>query len=121
MNIYLEKVAQMMSDENSQVAKTFAAQTAVSIPTHIAGLAAGGALGAKYLNGVAGKIGSGMAHVGSKIQGAGRAGAWAAGKLAKGKGITGMALGGIIGMQAAGGLGDLAALKAGFHEHGKQK
>ena len=47
MNIYLEKVAQIMSNENKQVGKTFALQTVASLPAHAIGAAVGGYLGTK--------------------------------------------------------------------------
>lgn len=48
MNKYLEKVAQLMSEENKQVARTFGLQTAASLPAHAIGAALGGYIGTRF-------------------------------------------------------------------------
>lgn len=120
MNKYLEKVAQIASDENKQVAKTFATQAAVSIPLHLGGAAVGAKLGENYLGGVASKMNRGLGRTAGRVGQMGRLGRLAS-KGIRGAKMNGKALGALIGMQAAGGLGDLAALKAGFHQHGKKQ
>lgn len=113
MNKYLEKLAEMLSEENKQVAKTFAIQTAASAPAHIAGAAVGGSLGGKYLGGAASKLSSGFVRASGKLEGLGRAGKWVAKELPHN--LSGGVLGAGIGIAAAGGLADLGALKSTLH------
>lgn len=48
MNRYLEKVAQLLSEENKQVGKTFALQSAAALPAHALGGYLGNIAGKKY-------------------------------------------------------------------------
>lgn len=104
----LEK--QAWSDENKQVAKTFAVQTAAAIPAHIIGGAVGGSVGNKYLNGTAEKISNGMNRVTSRLSDTGPIGARIAKHLHVGK-MSGSSLGVGLGIAAAGGIADIAALR----------
>jgi thioredoxin-like negative regulator of GroEL len=96
VNPYLEKIAEILSDENKQVAKTFALQTAASIPAHAAGAAVGGYMG--------GKLEPRLAEMSSKLGVIGK-------KLKLGKPGSGTTLGAVIGVAVAGGLADLISLK----------
>lgn len=98
MNIYLEKVAEM-SNENKQVARTFAYQTAAGLPAHAAGAALGGYLGHKILEPRAAGLAAKLGRFGSKLAAPG----------------NGRALGAAVGMGVAGGIADLAALKHSLH------
>lgn len=99
-NKYLEKIAKL-SEENKQVAKTFATQTAVGLPAHLLG----GLAGAKLLTK---PIEKGLSKLSPRLAAAGKAGTW----LSKQVGTNGASgLAAIVGSQVAGGLGDLAALK----------
>jgi len=100
MNKYLVKVAALLSDENKQVGKTFAIQTAA---------------GSKYLSGIAKGINSSVGRTAARAYKMGPLGKTIGRKLAKAKGVTGATLGVGLGMSAIGGLADLAALKHGFH------
>lgn len=104
-NIYLEKVAKILSEENKQIAKTWGIQTVAAQPAHAAGMVAGGALGAR----LQGKL---PALVGKLSEG-GKIGKWTAAHL--GKPGMAMAIGAGVGSAAAGGLADLASLKASLH------
>jgi hypothetical protein len=118
-NKYLEKIAEM-SEENRQVAKTFAAQAAASVPAHIIGGAVGGKLGAKYLEGTASKIQHSVNRSAARLHGIGSVGKSVGKKLRVGK-IGGAALGVGLGMAAAGGIADILALKQGLHGKIKEK
>lgn len=48
MNKYMVKVAQMLSDENEHIGKTFLEATAADIPAAAAGAAVGGVIGSRY-------------------------------------------------------------------------
>jgi hypothetical protein len=115
MNKYLVKVAALLSDENKQVGKTFAIQTAAGIPAHLLGGVVGGAAGSKYLSGIAKGINSSVGRTAARAYKMGPLGKTIGRKLAKAKGVTGATLGVGLGMSAIGGLADLAALKHGFH------
>lgn len=110
----LEKVAEILSDENKQVAKTFTTQTLASLPAHVIGGAIGSSVGDKYLQGFANNMNSNMNSLTSRA----RANLRVSGDLGKkiSKGLTlgkgsGKALGVGLGMAAAGGVADLWALK----------
>lgn len=101
-----------MSDENKQVAKTFTAQTVAALPAHAAGMAVGGALLGNKLDAPAQKITGYMANKLSRV--GGRVGKWAA-THKNGKVGLGLAVGAGIGSAVAGGIADLATLKATLH------
>lgn len=110
----LEKVAEILSDENKQVAKTFATQTLAGIPAHIIGGAVGGTLGDKHLQGlsdtISSKTNSLTKGLRSRLGSSGSFGSKLSKGLEMGKG-SGRALGVGLGMAAVGGLADLASLK----------
>lgn len=116
-NKYLAKIAEV-SEENKQVAKTFATQTVANIPAHILGGAVGGKLGGSYLNNTGSSISHGInkATLGARklLRSTGSTGTRIASGLKIGK-ISGSALGVGLGMAAAGGIADIAALKYGLH------
>lgn len=114
MNKYIEKVAELMSDENRQVAKTFAIQTAGNIPAHAIGMAAGAALAGKRLAKPAAMINNGINTLAAKLGKAGKTGKWLSDKIPSSS-IGSESLGAMLGMNIAGGAADLAALKHGFH------
>lgn len=114
MNKYLEKVAEILSDDDKQVAKTFAIQSAAGIPAHILGGAAGGALGAKYLGKPAKSVNNAFGRAGDALRKKGKYGSLIGRKLRNARGVTGATLGVGLGMSAIGGLADLAALKHGM-------
>lgn len=97
MNKYIEKIAKALTEENKQVAKTFALQTAVGFPAHAAGMAAGGYAGHKFVEPRA-------AGFAKKFPRAGKA----MGLSTKG---GGKAIGVAAGMMTMGALGDIVALK----------
>jgi hypothetical protein len=121
MNKYLEKIAQVMSEENKQVGKTFALQSAMNVPAHIIGGAVGAGLGAKHLNGASESLSKGVNTLSSKIGKLGRVGKWVSSKVHMDSAGGGKALGVGLGMAAIGGLADLASLKAGLHGKVKEK
>ncbi len=116
MNRYLEKVAELLSDENKQVGKTFAVQTAASIPAHIAGGVIGAKLGNKYLKGTAETLARHSNTLGDNLGKLGRVGKWIGNKVRFDASGGGRALGVGLGMMTVGGLADLASLKASMHE-----
>lgn len=95
----------MMSDENKQVAKTFAYQTGAGIPAHAVGAVLGGYAGhnleAKGMT-LAGKMGRFGKYTGLAEKGGSKA------------------VGAAIGMGAAGAIADLATLKHSLHGKVKQ-
>ena len=95
-----------VSEENKQVAKTFAIQAAAAQPAHLVGAAAGGTLGAKALD-------HRLPALASKLATKGKLGKALSSKL--GIAGAGMAAGSYIGSQIAGGVADLASLKASLH------
>lgn len=113
MNKYLEKVAQLVSEENKQVGKTFAYQTAAAAPAHLVGGYVGNVMGEKFLNRPAGAISRGLARAGTGVAKLGKPGRWLGAKMPKH--LSAGTLGVGIGVAAAGGLADLAALKHSLH------
>lgn len=89
------------------VAKTFALQTAASLPAHAGGMALGGYLGSKFIE----------PHTETLSKKLG----WLGKKLELSKPGSGKALGVAGGMMAVGGLADLASLKLGLHKKEKAK
>ena len=49
MNKYLEKIAQLVSDDTKQATKTFAAATLAGLPAKVVGGAVGGYLGNRFI------------------------------------------------------------------------
>lgn len=115
MNKYLEKAAELLSEENKQIGKTFGLQTVAGIPAHIVGGAAGGALGAKHLNGAAKAVNNSFGRAAVAARKLGTPGRWVGKKLMGARGVSGATLGVGLGMSAMGGITDLASLKHGMN------
>lgn len=114
-NIFLEKVADLLSRENKEVSKTFAMQTAAALPAHALGGIIGSKLGDKYLGGLASSTNKGIRSLAARAKAIPRIGTTTS-KIVRGLGgISGKSLGIGIGVSAVGGLADLAALKHGLH------